>query len=261
MTRRQHNRIVICIFVVAGLLLWRGHSWGLVILGLPAQYLGYAAAALACGLYVPREEPLAPREESSTAFRPSPDWAPNPKGPMSFGYKCAWYAVRTNDVDAVVDAMRLVDVVESDWAKGIEAAYANKVFVTPPLGDWILIAGVPLFHDESPVTIERLLAALSERFGEAQYFCTHRVVDANCWALARSGEVVRAFGFLGERGEITWQEGTPTQVELDLGERKLEFPGPSEDDVMKVAAAWSLDPTGLEGRFVEPGLGRLGAIP
>ena len=71
--------------------------------------------------------------------------SPKPDKPVSFGYKCAWYAMRTNDTDAVVAALRLDGVVASTWKEGVKAAYAGRVFVTPPLGGWTLTAGWCLF--------------------------------------------------------------------------------------------------------------------
>jgi hypothetical protein len=189
--------------------------------------------------------------------------SPNSKTdqPLSFGYKCAWYAVRTNDVDAVVDALELREVVDAWWHEGIQAAYADNVFVTPPLGPWILAAGWCLhYRFDSPPSVEPLLTKLSRHFGEAQYFCTHRVPEAHCWALAHSGKLVRAYGYIGERGEITWNYGTPTTAELALGQEVLDFPGPSESHVMEVAAAWSINPSELETNFGATGAGRIGII-
>src|SRR3954447_16049791 len=97
--------------------------------------------------------------------------SPKPDKPVPFGYKCAWYALRTKNVDAVVAALNLKGVAESTWAKGIVAAYADKVFVTPPLGEWILAAGWCLFYEgESPKSVRPILTKLSKQFGEAQYF-------------------------------------------------------------------------------------------
>lgn len=161
-------------------------------------------------------------------------------------------------MDAVVAALHLKGGAESTWAKGIEAAYADKVFVTPSLGDWILAVGWGLlFKGNSPKSIQPMLAKLSKQFGEAQYFCTYRIPEAHCWAVARSGKMVRAFGYTGERGEMTWNEGKPTKAELAWGKDALDFPGPDESQVMEVAAAWSVNPCELESNFTEPGLGRL----
>lgn len=182
--------------------------------------------------------------------------------PISFGYKCAWYALCTNDPDAVISALGIVRPSVSNWEAGIDAAYGEKVFVTPPLGEWILAAGTPLFHSDrsAETSVAPMLARLSKVFGEVQYFATQRVVEAHCWALARNGTILRAFEFVGDHGEISWSVGEPTEAERLLGEEALQFPGPNEDDVMKVAGAWSIDPSDLESHFTEPSLGRVGAL-
>jgi hypothetical protein len=187
---------------------------------------------------------------------------PKPDKPVSFGFKCAWYAAKTDDGAAVAAALGLRNLVESPWARGIAAAYADNVFVTPPLGEWVLAAGWKLFYDgRTPApTVLPILKKLSKAFGEAQYFASYRVPEAHCWALARDGKLVRAFGFVGERGECNWNEGRPTNAERALGRAALEFPGPDESHVMKVAAAWSIDPSELESGRYEPGVGRLGEV-
>jgi hypothetical protein len=189
-----------------------------------------------------------------------PTRSAEPDKPISFGYKCAWYAMRTNDIEAAVLAMGLAGTVESSWAHGVEAAHSDKVFVTPPLGGWILALGRTLFHVDTThaESVVPMLTKLSSVFGEAQYFATHRVVEAHCWALARVGKLIRAYAYVGDQGEITWDEGQPTEAELALGEGALEFPGPNESQLMQIAEAWSINPSELESTFNQPSLGRLG---
>ena len=195
-----------------------------------------------------------------------------PDLPISFGYKCAWYAIQTGEMDAVASALGLRNVQESTWRVGIEKAYSGNVshsgpvFITPPLGRWILAAGQALFYPgNSPKDfILPRLTRLSQQFGIAQYFCTHRVVEAHCWAAARNGELVRAYGYIGERGEVTWDFGERTPIEFALAEywtTEDDFTtGPSENELMEVAAEWSVDPSNLESHFTTPSLGRLGEL-
>jgi hypothetical protein len=103
--------------------------------------------------------------------------------------------------------MRLTRVVSSSWRKGIDAAYLNKVFVTPPLGDWILIVGQALFDLEDSIS-EAVLPLLTKLSGP------EKLVDL----------------------------------------------GPNENDVMKIAEAWSINPCKLDDQFIESGLGRLGIL-
>jgi len=189
----------------------------------------------------------------------------NPDLPVPFGPKAAWLALDTTDTEAVAAALGLREVRASSWAEGIEAAYQASVFVTPPLADWTLAVSTALFPpDRVEVFVKPLLERLSRQFGEAQYFCTHRAVELHLWARARQGRLVRAFGWLGEKGLTLWHEGPPTRAERDLGFGFLDgqpatgTPAPDETGVMQIAALWSVDPTTLDEHFKEPQPGLLG---
>jgi hypothetical protein len=168
----------------------------------------------------------------------------------------------TNDIAAAVSALGLARAIDSSWGEGVAAAYSDKVFVTPPLGTWILAVGKVLFYEGNTPekSVVPKLTKLSNVFGEAQYFATHRVVEAHCWALARAGTVVRAYAYVGDQGEVTWNEGELTEPELALGEGALGFPGPNESQLMEVAQAWSVNPSELESSFTQPGFGRLAEV-
>lgn len=54
--------------------------------------------------------------------------------PVSFGYKIAWLAFRSDDTDRVVDALDLTDRRQTDWQSGINSAYSSDaVYVSPPV--------------------------------------------------------------------------------------------------------------------------------
>jgi hypothetical protein len=83
------------------------------------------------------------------------------------------------------------------------------------------------------------------------------------WQRAVDGTPVRTFGYVGETGEVTSWYGEPDPAERDAG-----LPGEltdeatvlvSEQDVLRVAHAWSVDPTALDSRPA-PGPLRLGAV-
>ncbi len=209
---------------------------------------------------------------------PRPETSPQPDLPQPFGYKIAWLALRTADTRAVAAALGLGGTRPSNWREGVVHAYKSEVFVTPPLSSWTLAVGSPLFVSGDPSQVVKpLLGRLSRQFGEAQYFCTHRVVELHVWAKAVQGRLVRGYGWIGERGQTLWDEGEQTPAERDLGfrffdERSPDAAGegywarqdlsfPDEEAVMRLAAVWSLDPTTLDQRFKEPGLGLLGALP
>lgn len=194
----------------------------------------------------------------------------NPDRPVSFGFKMSWFAVRTGGADNVAKALNLGKGVPCNWKSGIERAYENGgVFIAPPVGNWTLIVGGALTEDDD-TEIARRLTELSRRFGEAQWFGTHRVVDYHAWAKSVDGKIVRHYAYSGERGETLRADGDPLPGEprnlFNSLSPEARSPGyadrsglafPSEDTVMAVAGAWSIDPTNLDTRQAPVGLGLL----
>lgn len=175
-----------------------------------------------------------------------------------FGYKTAWLAVRVDDPEAVISGLGLLDLGEVDWRAGLDAAYLtdDRVAVTPPLpgardASWVLAVGRRLSRIQTAevVALSVVLAT------EVQHFDTHRVVEAHRWARAVDGLLVREFGYVGEMGEVTGWRGDPDETERAIG---LPLQGPEagdevdilvgEGDVLRVARAWSIDPTALDGQ-------------
>jgi hypothetical protein len=80
---------------------------------------------------------------------------------------------------------------------------------------------------------------------------------------ANDGELVRTFGYVGQTGDVTSWHGDP-----DPAERAAGLPATfadeestvlvSEQDVLRVADGWSIDPARLDGRQA-PGPLRVGA--
>src|SRR5262245_55466510 len=177
-----------------------------------------------------------------------------------FGYKQAWLAVRDGEPAAVAQALGLREIGTAPWRTGIDMSYLtdDRLAMTPPLrgardSRWLLVTGQWLLLHGDQVDVVRLSAALDT---EVQRFATHRVAEAHEWLRAEAGALVRAFGYVGERGEVTRWQGEPEPVELelglpaDLGSTQLDECDVivDEGDVMRVAAAWSVDPTGLDGQ-------------
>jgi hypothetical protein len=177
---------------------------------------------------------------------------------VGFGGKQAWLAVRQGDPAKVLAALGLRDLGEVPWREGIDIAYLtdDRVAVTPPL-PWVLVVGRRFL--QTPVDVTALSAALHT---EVQSFATHRVTELHRWARAVDGELIRTFGYVGQTGEVTSWHGDPDPAELAVGlpatldeETTILV---SEQDVLQVAAAWSIDPTTLNGRPA-PGPLRVGA--
>jgi hypothetical protein len=181
---------------------------------------------------------------------------------VGFGGKQAWLAVRDGDPAAVLAALGLRDLGEVPWRDGIDLAYLtdDRVALTPPLpgaGDstWVLAAGRWLLRPDTTVDVTDLSARLHT---EVQFFATHRVTELHRWQRAVDGDLVRAFGYIGQIGEVTSWHGEPDDAERAAGlPAVLDDDATvlvSEQDVLRVAHAWSIDPTGLDAR---PAPGRI----
>jgi hypothetical protein len=185
---------------------------------------------------------------------------------VGFGGKQAWLAVRDGDPAAVLAALGLRDLGEVPWRDGIDLAHLtdDRVAVTPPLPGardttWVLAVGRYLLRPDVVIDV----TALSEQLGtEVQFFATHRVTEMHRWQRAAQGVLSRTFGYVGQTGEVTSWHGDPDAAERDAG-LPATFDDEatvlvSEQDVLKVANAWSIDPTTLSGPA--PGPLRIGAF-
>ena len=186
---------------------------------------------------------------------------------VGFGGKQAWLAVRDGDPAQVLAALGLRDLGEVSWRAGVDLAYLSddRVVVTPPLPGardtpWVLAAGRHLLRPGTVVDVVELSARLRT---EVQFFATHRVTESHRWQRAVAGELVRAFGYVGQTGDVTSWHGDP-----DPAERSAGLPASfvdeettvlvAERDVLLVADGWSIDPSRLDGGRA-PGPLRVGA--
>jgi len=195
----------------------------------------------------------------------SPDVA---TAPVPFGYKMAWLAVKSTNVADPVSYLNLKESRSVPWDKGIAFAYddsANVVFLTPPIQGWVLVVGwaAAAIADAEPVmSFYKTTGKMSARFGEVQGFATRRIVECHSWMLARDGNVVRSFAYAGESGELLDNTGALTDAERKLAfwKEPPERWNPSEEDVMTVAAGWSLNPTKLNGESGPAEYGVIGRV-
>ena len=197
--------------------------------------------------------------------------------PVGFGYKCMWFAVKTSNQQRIAEMLKLKNVAKCNWRVGIDKAYEGAVYITPPINGWTLACGLGLpgggDSKERINEIKQILSAMSSEFGEAQYFCTHRVVELHCWIRALKGKVTRVYSFSGEDGGNIMIEGIPTEFEKQnhlintfskeaKNEHYFETNGlviPDEEFIMKLAGKWSVDPTQIGSRQdISPALGLLG---
>lgn len=190
---------------------------------------------------------------------------------MGFSYKTSWLAVRGRSAEDVAGALELRDREVLDWATGTERAYEYGVYVAAPVRGWTLAHGrlhLPAEFDAVDPRFCDWLGQLSRSLGEVQYFANERVPDYHVWAWARDGELLRAYCFIGERGEVPLFVGDPTDDEVELAKGTRRGPEtecetwsdeewaawfattPSESDVMVMAGRWSVNPSTIDDAAV-----------
>jgi hypothetical protein len=219
-----------------------------------------------------------------------------PDYPVNFGRKCSWLAIQSEKPEEVVQALHLTEVQVSGWKTGLDAAYETwkpsskhgLCFVSPPVKGWVLAVCHSLPYPGDYRHADKatpFLLKLGQKFPDVQYFATHRVSSYAVWARLINGQVVRKLGW-GDL-ELLWNEGAPTAEEVALNLTYSEyiaratnptsedwnddddwdeddddtpFPG-DEDDVLRLAGAWSIDPSTLTEQNLPPGTGYLGRLP
>jgi hypothetical protein len=196
-----------------------------------------------------------------------------PDKPLSFGYKSAWYAIKDETPETVIQKLDLVKNCESNWKFGLEYAndYKNKnaVFVSPQIDGYVLVIGSGLFDlvDIDELEEVEFHAAL---FDELQFFASHSVSECHMWAKFNKKHCKndRCYAYFGHNGTIPWNYGKLTKEELALGFDKfpqtnadieLEFERencelPEEHNVLEIAKAWGVD-TSFEGKHYEKSTG------
>lgn len=218
---------------------------------------------------------------SGRAGLPPIDITPDP--PQAFGYKISWLAVPATSPEEVTKALGLADPRfarttfhpcnwESAFARIYKTFLNREVFVTPPVDGWVFVVNWNGTEDQAD-TYKPVLEILSEQFGEAYFFANHRVVSYVAWGAARDGKLLRLYSEADFEELLNEGEPPAEEVELDLTlcaewhaaleadlspaeEDEIGERLPDERTVLSLAAAWSVDPTTLDGREVA-GLGRL----
>jgi len=238
----------------------------------PVLILLVAATAIAAALLTWSHQRSQPENVSMSMVETDPP---------PLGYQMSWLAVRTTDTDGLMSMLGLRGTREVSWAEGVNAVYAERcpnlfAFVTPPIGGWILVAGLALPHPLGSAFQDKctpLIEGLSAKFGAAHYYFSFPLLDYYAWAKAEDGSVVRAFA-TGDEG-VLWDRGRLSPEERRLNFQYFELRGvedrhgdvggdmllvPTEQQVLKLAGAWSCDPSRLnqaQGLAVQTGyLGR-----
>lgn len=205
-----------------------------------------------------------------------------PDRPCGFGSDMAWVAVKSESPMEVMSALGVAAAEPSNWNSGIGTVYdaglgQRRVFVSAPVDGWVFVVGTALPHPSGRAFVDKclpLLTAMSERLGEVQYFAAFPEIDLYAWAKLTSGRVVRAVA-VGDDG-VLWNRGRTTREERALGLRLFELRGvrgrrgdaggellmhPTEEHVMRLAGAWSVNPTLLDSMKAAPSRGYVVQAP
>jgi hypothetical protein len=155
-----------------------------------------------------------------------PSFNQTPDEPQSFGFKVSWFALKAFGPAAVVNALELVEATPANWASGLAAVYASNsndawVFVSPPMGGWVLAVSRWLPYptiqstDDAGVKFDVLFPRLMKRFDDVQLFGSHRVYDFVAWARGLNDKSVRIFAYADS--EVLANVGEQTSEEAKLG--------------------------------------------
>ncbi len=183
-----------------------------------------------------------------------------PDKPRSFGYKVNWFALKTSDPAAVLDALELGEATPANWESGLAAVYGSDpwVFVSPPVDGWVLAVSssfpyptVETHHDIGE-KFDVLFSHLMKRFDDVQFYGSHRVVDFVVWARALNGKPLRIFAYAGGGEGVLANVGEQTSEEAKLRLANLTGLSPSaaEDETFRIAEEQDAE----ESRLVASGL-------
>lgn len=186
--------------------------------------------------------------------------------PRPFGFKTGWLAIPCDSPDKAIEWLGLGEPVPANWSTGLpQAGSDGRVFVSPCLDGFVLVIGLLEMEYERPV-----LDSWAQKAPELQYFATHRVCESHCWVKYLGHQLIRAYAFTGESGQVTWDEGDMTAEEKALGFQNLprgdmaewndDTRPPNEMDVLAIAAQWGIDPTFRQKPY-PPAMGYLCKTP
>ncbi len=205
---------------------------------------------------------LVRREFRRRSQAPESYGRPRPSNSV-FDAPIRWLAIRCLDPQAVQAALNLHNARSCSWSDALSKPFEPRLFISPPVDGWVLVMGCDLPDPTDDVDeCFKFLTALSRKLGEVQFFHRHRAVSHHGWARLSEGKVLRAYAWAGE---TLWNQGGPTEAERAARVRCLAYGensnvlGLAERDVMnsnterviRIAAAWSLDPMSVDTSTLE----------
>ena len=175
-----------------------------------------------------------------------------PDTPIPFGFKTSWLCIKGFTPEEVIEKLGLKDPVVSSW-KYAFANINNGCFVSPVLNyKFVLVVGWGTdIITEDPARLDEV----GKMFHEVQYFASHRVVDYAVWVKYKNNRKIRAYGWVGDSGEVLTNFGEPTPEEQALGFVNFlpdndhdfhRYETPDEDTVVQIAAAWGINTLELD---------------
>ncbi|MEY2408669.1 MAG: hypothetical protein QOF48_1339, partial [Verrucomicrobiota bacterium] len=183
-----------------------------------------------------------------------------------------WLAIKSGNPQLVQAALGLANPKPCSWEEGLTAAHEHKLFISPPLGGWILVMGSNLPEPADDVDkCFRFLLDLSRKLGHVQFFSINRAVNHHAWVQVEQGVVRRAYAWAGR---TLWNQGRLTRPEIELalkcfaygdGEDRIDFgrvdpTAANTERVPLLASRWSLDPTAIDARMVKEHQGIAGKL-
>lgn len=174
-----------------------------------------------------------------------------PDTPIPFGFKTSWLCVRSESPEIVIETLGLKDPVVSSW-KNAFANINNGCFVSPAFDGKVLVIGWGTdIITENPARLDEV----GKMFHEVQYFASHRVVEYAAWVKYKNGRKIRAYGWVGDSGEVLTNFGEITPEEKALGFVNFlpdndsdfhRYDTPDEDTVVQIAASWGVNTLELD---------------
>lgn len=195
-----------------------------------------------------------------------PDVGPPPLR-QTFGDKCQWLAVKSDDPGAVSSLLKLTNVKEVKWNEGVEAAYArdSKVFVTSPIDGWVLAldSSYTGFGENGELHHQELAAWSAKLNTTIANFVSDRRSGTFGWMLAAHGDIARVY--FETEGQVVTNIGKKCLIETAAEKAAVADASDGAigdvDIVFALAAEWSVDPSTFERREDIPGKGLIGDAP
>jgi hypothetical protein len=183
---------------------------------------------------------------------------------LPFSQPHTWLAIRNRNVEAVLESLGIQNVTPCSWEDGLAGFDDRKIFVSPPIGGWVLVFGSSLPEPGDDIDVVfRFVTGLSGRLGHVQYFHSNPVVYQHAWARSEYGRILRGFAWTDE---TVWHQGGPTLAERqlgmicpDYGDRvecdglfgQPEFVIANAERVPALAARWSVDLAKVDARVFD----------